>query len=254
MRVFATFAFTLSFTLLGVVSADSHDSVKRAMHHKRNISTSLDVRDVGQLSKRFENARFSNFPDGLGACGIVNGPDDFIVALNAPQYDGGSHCFEWVTISYGGKTARAQITDMCPGCPYAGLDMSDGLYEYFSDNGGLIYGEWEFDSGDPSPSSTSSPPPPKTTSHTSSTPATSSKAKATTTSTTPTSTSQAIRTTSSTSSTTTASTTTSIAAPTVTDTSVVDAGAIAADSGNLYDFSLAVVQLGVFLGQASKAQ
>lgn len=34
-----------------------------------------------------------------------------IVALNSAQYDGGSHCFETITITANGKTAQATIMD-----------------------------------------------------------------------------------------------------------------------------------------------
>ena len=51
---------------------------------------------------------------GLGACGKVNKPSDFIVALNQAQFGSGypgPHCFETITITYGGKTAQATIMD-----------------------------------------------------------------------------------------------------------------------------------------------
>ncbi|KAH8117486.1 hypothetical protein DFH11DRAFT_1724479 [Phellopilus nigrolimitatus] len=56
-------------------------------------------------------ARFTFYQTGLGACGGTNKPHDFIVALNAKQWDGGKHCYEMITISYNGKTTKAQIVD-----------------------------------------------------------------------------------------------------------------------------------------------
>lgn len=36
----------------------------------------------------------------------------------------------------------------CPGCPYGGLDFSQGLFDYFApESAGVIYGRWEFGSG-----------------------------------------------------------------------------------------------------------
>jgi hypothetical protein len=90
------------------------------------------------------------FPLGLGACGQYNQPSDFIVALNQDQFGPGypgPHCFESITLTCNGKTAHATIMDevrslfrarprprvlivctKCPGCPYAGLDLSEGLF------------------------------------------------------------------------------------------------------------------------------
>ncbi|KAJ7694179.1 RlpA-like double-psi beta-barrel-protein domain-containing protein-containing protein, partial [Mycena rosella] len=85
------------------------------------------------------------FDTGLGACGTTNSPSDFIVALNSPQYGNGEHCYEMIVITYNGKTAQAQIVDECPGCPWAGLDFSTGLFDYFaSPDKGVIYGAWVF--------------------------------------------------------------------------------------------------------------
>jgi len=83
-----------------------------------------------------------------------------------------------ITISYGGKSTEATILDECPGCPYGGLDLSQGLFEFFAPtSAGVIYGEWSFSGGggggddnsapathkkpDP-PAPTPTPDPPKT--------------------------------------------------------------------------------------------
>lgn len=51
-----------------------------------------------------------------------------MVALNQDQYGDlgavSSFCFQWIEVSYNGKSHSAQILDACPGCPYGGLDMS----------------------------------------------------------------------------------------------------------------------------------
>ena len=75
-------------------------------------------------------------------------------------------------MSYNGKTTTATIMDECPGCPEGGLDLSRGLFDFFSDEGaGVIYGTWNFGGGssNPSPTTTTNTPPPPTT--TSTTPA-----------------------------------------------------------------------------------
>jgi hypothetical protein len=73
-------------------------------------------------------------------------------------------------MTYNGKTATATITDQCPGCPWAGLDLSRGLFNYFaSESEGIIYGSWRFaddNSQPPAPTTTSTTPawtPPTTT-------------------------------------------------------------------------------------------
>ncbi|GAA5947205.1 hypothetical protein JCM3765_001574 [Sporobolomyces pararoseus] len=113
--------------------------------------TSLAVREDDskhQLAKRGGyNGRATFFDPGLGACGTYSGAGDYMVAMNQAQYgDLGAvspWCFQTITISYGGKTAQAQVLDACPGCPYGGLDMSPGLFKHFADESvGVIYVEW----------------------------------------------------------------------------------------------------------------
>ncbi|KAJ3867754.1 RlpA-like double-psi beta-barrel-protein domain-containing protein-containing protein, partial [Lentinula novae-zelandiae] len=89
--------------------------------------------------KRFDDARFTYYVDGLGACGQTNQPGDF-------QYNGGQYCFQMITITVGGKTTQAQIMDECPGCPYGGLDFSEGLFQFFASlDEGVLTGSWNFD-------------------------------------------------------------------------------------------------------------
>ncbi|KAF7322825.1 hypothetical protein HMN09_00061900 [Mycena chlorophos] len=85
-----------------------------------------------EIQKRYSDARFTYFDTGLGACGGTNVASDFIVALNSDQYGGGEDCYKMIEITYNGKSAQAQIVDECPGCPYAGLDFSTGLFTHFA--------------------------------------------------------------------------------------------------------------------------
>jgi len=155
MRIFTYLSVVLSLVLAATSEPHAVSSAARR-HHTGKFGNATAVQ---RLEKRFDNARFSFYDAGLGSCGKTNTASDFIVALNSAQYDSGSYCFQMITISFGGKTTQAQITDRCPGCPYAGLDFSRGLFDFFSsEDAGIIYGEWTFGSGDPSPS-----PKPKTT-------------------------------------------------------------------------------------------
>ncbi|KAF9015219.1 hypothetical protein BDQ17DRAFT_1403917 [Cyathus striatus] len=106
------------------------------------------------LNKRGGSARFTWFNTGLGACGGTNSASDFIVAINKPQWDGGSHCYETVTLTYNGKSAQAQIVDECMGCPPNALDLSVGLFRFLvGPSQDEVMGDWSF-GGEVKPSST----------------------------------------------------------------------------------------------------
>ncbi|KAI0029873.1 hypothetical protein K488DRAFT_29270, partial [Vararia minispora EC-137] len=103
------------------------------------------------LEKRdFTNARFTYYDITVGqvACEGYYKASDFVVALNSQQYGTywkSQYCFNTITISYGGKTTTAQIVDECPGCPHGGLDLTQGLFQYFADTSqGVLYGTWSF--------------------------------------------------------------------------------------------------------------
>ncbi|KAF9553808.1 hypothetical protein CPC08DRAFT_713430 [Agrocybe pediades] len=146
-------SLTADYTSVSAAAVDSmHGLAHRStgeVHHR--------------LAKRYSNTRWTFYDVGLGACGIVNVPSDFIVALNGQQFGSGypgPNCFKQIKLSYGGKTAVATITDMCPGCPYGGLDLSRGLFKHFaSEDLGVLSGEWSFVDGsggssDPKPTTT----------------------------------------------------------------------------------------------------
>ncbi|KAF8201801.1 RlpA-like double-psi beta-barrel-protein domain-containing protein-containing protein [Pholiota molesta] len=154
--------------LAGIATASSEvhiNSLRRKRHVNRQlVDRSLVEQNVTAraLEKRFSDARFTFYAAGLGACGKTNSGSDFIVALNSAQYNGGSHCFETITISVNGKTHSAEIVDECPGCPFGGLDFSEGLFQFFApESVGVLTGSWNFGGSAAPP-----PPPPKPTTHT----------------------------------------------------------------------------------------
>ncbi|KAI9448483.1 hypothetical protein H4582DRAFT_1766883, partial [Lactarius indigo] len=187
----------LFFTLVRLISAQS---LLKGNSHEKRLSGSIQRRHTTHLAKRFANARFTYYVVGLGACGQYNKPSDFIVALNSAQFGGGQYCGKTITITYEGKSTQAVIMDEatipssalgCPGCPYAGLDFSEGLFTFFvSTSVGTIYGEWVFGSSEEpkptstTPKSTSTPPPSPTTSKKPATSTTSPTTSSTTTTTT----------------------------------------------------------------------
>ncbi|RXK36710.1 hypothetical protein M231_06017 [Tremella mesenterica] len=112
-----------------------------------------------RISKRDSyNGRATFYDVGLGACGWWNVASDYIVAQNSDQF-GSSYpspnCGKSITISYGGKTAVAQIADECPTCPYGGLDMSRSLFDHFaSEDVGTFQMTWWYNDGSSSPTTT----------------------------------------------------------------------------------------------------
>ncbi|KAJ3742138.1 RlpA-like double-psi beta-barrel-protein domain-containing protein-containing protein [Lentinula detonsa] len=161
------FCILFSLCAFYLVSA-SHD-FDPLLHRRHTLNANLAKREAASfrketsLEKRFDNSRFTYYADGLGACGQTNQPSDFIVALNSAQYNGGQYCFQMITITVGDKSTQAQIMDECPGCPYGGLDFSEGLFQYFASlDEGVLTGSWNFDSGATStsetPTSTYTPP------------------------------------------------------------------------------------------------
>ncbi|KAG1738335.1 uncharacterized protein EDB91DRAFT_1018697, partial [Suillus paluster] len=117
--------------------------------------------DVGVHKRSFDNARFTFYDVGLGACGQYSSPGDFVYRRPQRPPIGagfpGPECFKSITITYGGKTAQATIMDECMGCPYGGLDFSDGLFNYFASAAdGVVYGSWWFNDGTNNPTTSSS--------------------------------------------------------------------------------------------------
>jgi len=84
---------------------------------------------------------FTFYDPGLGACGGTNSDNDFVVAMNVPEFNGGESCNKEITIIYNGKTAKAQVVDECMHCAYGGLDLSRGLFYFFADESqGVVHG------------------------------------------------------------------------------------------------------------------
>ncbi|KAI0062617.1 hypothetical protein BV25DRAFT_1803652, partial [Artomyces pyxidatus] len=82
---------------------------------------------------------------GLGACGVVSEPSDFVTAISLPYYDGGINCFKTVTITANGKTTNATVVDECPECGTGSMDFSTGLFEFFAPlDAGVVDITWTF--------------------------------------------------------------------------------------------------------------
>lgn len=246
MKFFSYIYTALAVSLLPVLTAAA-DHLNARNHHQgvaRRAEGHLDRRQSQHSKWSWYDTQTGN----AGSCGRMLRNSEFVVAMNVPQYRA-SNCFKFITMSWRGKTTRAQVVDMCPGCPYGGLDLSPGLFQFFTGLGtGIIPdGAWWFEGDGPAEPTTTRTTsrwtPPPTPTRTSTRPT----STRTTTSQTPTTTST--RTTSTTTSTSTTSSSSS--SSTVSETSTSDAAGptgaarIGSNSGNLAD----VFELSVSFGE-----
>ncbi|WVR06669.1 hypothetical protein IAU60_003701 [Kwoniella sp. DSM 27419] len=101
------------------------------------------------LQKKDQNSGQATYYDaGLGACGWTNSNDDFVVAVNSAQYQGGN-CGKqiWVWNPSTSTIAFPTIADECPTCAYGDLDMSTGLFGHLSNGNydeGVFQMNWGF--------------------------------------------------------------------------------------------------------------
>lgn len=154
--IFASLAF-IFLAASGVFAQNSHTPLRRGHLNRlpsfgaRGQENDLAVRGPGTLQRRFDQARFSYYDVGLGACGKTNVASDFVsysftvrhhrhysnnfvptgvdcrfklgckdqqrhtvenALMDCPQQFGsGGYCFQIITITYGGKSTQAQIAD-----------------------------------------------------------------------------------------------------------------------------------------------
>lgn len=115
----------------------------------RETENGFELQTAAQGSSIYCGREFSNYVvgNGVSACDVASSPDDFVVALNARQFDGGANCFRNVTLSYGLKITSAQVVNECFDCRHDGfgLQLSPALFEYFSDlSQRFLCGDWWF--------------------------------------------------------------------------------------------------------------
>ncbi|KAH9930960.1 RlpA-like double-psi beta-barrel-protein domain-containing protein-containing protein [Fomitopsis serialis] len=139
------------FSLLGLGLGHLDSGTPRSKHGaswRRHMERSMSLQNTTSLERRVDGARLTYYDAGQNACGGYDSDNDFVVALNAPQWDNGAHCYKTITIWYAGKSTQAKVTDMCPGCPWGGLDLSRGLFSFLADLGlGVLSASWDFDDG-----------------------------------------------------------------------------------------------------------
>jgi expansin (peptidoglycan-binding protein) len=66
--------------------------------------------------------------DGTGACGFKATPNDLdVAAMNGAQYKK-SWCGQCVLVTGPNGMVKVRIVDLCPGCAYGGLDLSEEAF------------------------------------------------------------------------------------------------------------------------------
>ncbi|GAB1524857.1 hypothetical protein RhiTH_008013 [Rhizoctonia solani] len=98
--------------------------------YDKNLHGPLTERDLKARQAFTGDATW--FYPGLGACGGTNNQWEHVVALNAPQWNGGGNCWRSITIQAYGKQVPAAIVDQCPGCAWGSLDLAPALFQQFT--------------------------------------------------------------------------------------------------------------------------
>jgi len=157
-------AVLLVSSTLVVAGTDGYHAPPNAkrMQHK-NIARSLEKRRNGVAGTYYDV-----YTGNQVACGGFPSSQDHIVAMNSPDFAGGSKCGAKITIHYQGKTMTAIVRDECPTCEPGGIDLTEGLFKIFAPTSvGLIRLDWNWGSGGgddtpaPAPTHKAAPPPPK---------------------------------------------------------------------------------------------
>lgn len=144
--------------------ASKHTSPLKRAH--RNLAR-LNSHELEKRGGSGAPGTYYNIRMGEVACGGYYQPNDFIVAMNSPDFAGGSACGKTITINYHGKSVQAIVRDECPTCGPHGIDMTEGLFTTFASTYvGEIYLDWNWGGSPPPPAHTQPPPPATTTHHT----------------------------------------------------------------------------------------
>jgi expansin (peptidoglycan-binding protein) len=83
--------------------------------------------------------------NGTGACGFPASPSDlFVTAMNKAQYTK-SVCGKCVSVTGPKGTVKVRIVDLCPGCAFGGLDLSEQAFAKISPlSAGRVKITWSF--------------------------------------------------------------------------------------------------------------
>ncbi|KAI1159172.1 RlpA-like double-psi beta-barrel-protein domain-containing protein-containing protein [Nemania serpens] len=104
---------------------------------------SIDGSGITARSQGFKGD-ITYYQPGLGACGETNADSEAVVAMSPSQYDGS--CGKTITITKGGKTAKAKVVDKCPACASGSIDVSSTVFQSLVDlSVGRTTVSWSFD-------------------------------------------------------------------------------------------------------------
>ena len=83
--------------------------------------------------------------DGTGACGFKATPNDLdVAALNGSQYKK-SWCGQCALVTGPKGMVKVRIVDLCPGCAFGGLDLSQQAFEAIASlSAGRVKITWHF--------------------------------------------------------------------------------------------------------------
>jgi len=83
--------------------------------------------------------------DGTGACGFKATPNDLdVAAMNGSQYKK-SWCGQCVLVTGPNGMVKVRIVDLCPGCAFGGLDLSEEAFGSIAElSAGRVKITWHF--------------------------------------------------------------------------------------------------------------
>ncbi|KAL7269337.1 hypothetical protein RUND412_008005 [Rhizina undulata] len=82
-----------------------------------------------ELEARSNSGYATYFYPGLGACGIVNGDKDLVMAISPQHFDGQGKCFKPASLSRGTKRVYVTVVDRCAGCAVQNVDLSPAAFQ-----------------------------------------------------------------------------------------------------------------------------
>lgn len=102
--------------------------------------------NIEQRSGQTYNGDITYYAPGLGACGWTNTDAEHVAALSPSQFSSGTNCGKTITINKDGKSVKAKVVDLCPGCASGGVDVSSTAFGVLANlDVGRTTVAWSFD-------------------------------------------------------------------------------------------------------------
>ncbi|KAL2075133.1 hypothetical protein VTL71DRAFT_75 [Oculimacula yallundae] len=108
----------------------------------------LNTTSESLIGRAVQHGRATFYVPGLGACGMVNNPGDFVVAISSywgwDRYPG-EHCFQQIHVSAKGKVLALTVVNECPTCGQNDIDLSPAAFrQWASTDAGVFEVDWWF--------------------------------------------------------------------------------------------------------------